>query len=76
MLRAGGNLYLFLDCVTEVVIKKNECLLFISRVEMVIQLAYLFCVLVTENHRLHVLYQVLITVDNEAGIYWEKWKQK
>jgi hypothetical protein len=35
MFRAESNLYLFLDCATEVVIKM-ECLLFSLRVEMLI----------------------------------------
>ena len=74
MFRAEGNLYLFLDCATEVFIKM-ECLLFSLRVEMLMQLAYLFCVLVTENHRLRMLYQGLIAADNEAEMLLEKWKQ-
>jgi hypothetical protein len=74
MFRAEGNLYLFLDCMTEVFIKV-KCLLFSLSVEMLIQLLYLFCVLVTENHWLRVLYQGLITEDNEAEMHLEKWKQ-
>jgi hypothetical protein len=54
MFRAEGNLYLFLDYATELVIKTGS-FLFSLGVEMLIQLAYLFCVHPTENHRLRVL---------------------
>jgi hypothetical protein len=74
MFRAEGNFCLFLDCATEVVIKMG-CLLFSLRAEMLIQLAYMFCVFVTENHRLRVLYQGLIAADNEAEMHLEKWQQ-
>jgi hypothetical protein len=74
MFRAEGNLCLFLVCATEVVIKL-ECLLFSLRVEMLMQLAYLFCVLMTENHRLRALYRGLIAAVNEPEMHLEKWKQ-